>query len=261
MKLCKCRLHNLENESEETAMERRKLTKEDIDKVRNIEGFPIGTDEDIIALSDAPFYTACPNPFIEDFIKEYGIPYDEATDDYHREPFAADVSEGKTDPIYMAHTYHTKEMCIRDRNKDGGRMGRIIQYRLLQSENQTGLMRPVVYCDEKYCESLQQVSLNEKMATLLIKIKPERRTMRLERCFQEVLTNIPENSCIRDFDVLFNPAYKIDVLQLLTVANRSKSFSVLWPGTMADGKLVYAEDGYADYKEYDVEQYDITCVV
>ena len=53
-------------------MERRKLTKEDIDKVRNIEGFPIGTDEDIIALSDAPFYTACPNPFIEDFIKEYG---------------------------------------------------------------------------------------------------------------------------------------------------------------------------------------------
>ena len=39
-------------------MEPRKLTKADIDKVRNIEGFPIGSDEDIIALSDAPFYTA-----------------------------------------------------------------------------------------------------------------------------------------------------------------------------------------------------------
>lgn len=89
-------------------MEPRKLTKEDIDKVRDIEGFPIGTDEDIIALSDAPYYTACPNPFIEEFIRENGTPYDEETDDYHREPFAADVSEGKTDPIYMAHTYHTK---------------------------------------------------------------------------------------------------------------------------------------------------------
>lgn len=89
-------------------MERRKLTKEDIDKVRNIEGFPIGSDEDIIALSDAPFYTACPNPFIEDFIKEYGTPYDEETDDYHREPFAADVSEGKSDPIYNTHSYLTK---------------------------------------------------------------------------------------------------------------------------------------------------------
>lgn len=46
-----------------------KLTKEDIDKVRHIEGFPIGKDEDIIALSNPPYYTACPNPFIEDFIK------------------------------------------------------------------------------------------------------------------------------------------------------------------------------------------------
>lgn len=89
-------------------MERRKLTKADIDKVRNIEGFPIGSDEDIIALSDAPFYTACPNSFIEEFIKENGTPYDEATDDYHREPFAADVSEGKSDPIYNVQSYHTK---------------------------------------------------------------------------------------------------------------------------------------------------------
>lgn len=89
-------------------MERRKLTKEDLDKVRDIEGFPIGSDEDIIALSDAPYYTACPNPFIEEFIKEHGTPYDEATDDYHREPFTSDISEGKHDPLYMAHSYHTK---------------------------------------------------------------------------------------------------------------------------------------------------------
>jgi 16S rRNA G966 N2-methylase RsmD/predicted RNA-binding Zn-ribbon protein involved in translation (DUF1610 family) len=89
-------------------MEKRKLTKEDLDKVRDIEGFPIGTDEDIIALSDAPYYTACPNPFIKEFIEEYGTPYDEETDDYHCEPFAADVSEGKSDAIYTAHTYHTK---------------------------------------------------------------------------------------------------------------------------------------------------------
>ena len=75
---------------------------------RKIEGFPIGEDEDILALSDPPYYTACPNPFIEDFIKQYGKRYDPDTDDYRREPFAADVSEGKNDPIYNAHTYHTK---------------------------------------------------------------------------------------------------------------------------------------------------------
>lgn len=85
-----------------------KLTKELIEKVRSIDGFPIGTDEDIIELSQSPYYTACPNPFVDDFIIKHGKPYDEATDDYHREPFAADVSEGKNDPIYNAHSYHTK---------------------------------------------------------------------------------------------------------------------------------------------------------
>jgi len=75
---------------------------------RKIEGFPIGEDEDILALSDPPYYTACPNPFIEDFIKHYGKLYNPETDDYRREPFAADVKEGKNNPIYNAHSYHTK---------------------------------------------------------------------------------------------------------------------------------------------------------
>lgn len=74
---------------------------------RKIEGFPIGSDEDILALSDPPYYTACPNPFIEDFVGHYGKPYDSSVP-YSKEPFATDVSEGKNDPIYNAHSYHTK---------------------------------------------------------------------------------------------------------------------------------------------------------
>lgn len=74
---------------------------------RKIEGFPIGTDEDILALSDPPYYTACPNPFVEDFIKHFGKPYDKQ-DQYNKEPFAADVSEGRSGLFYDAHTYHTK---------------------------------------------------------------------------------------------------------------------------------------------------------
>ncbi len=71
-------------------------------------GFPHGKIEDILRLSDPPYYTACPNPFIQDFIRHYGKPYDPEADAYRREPFAADVSEGKNDPIYNAHSYHTK---------------------------------------------------------------------------------------------------------------------------------------------------------
>jgi len=77
---------------------------------RKIEGFPIGSDEDILNLSDPPYYTACPNPWIADFIAEWEAQKPEQPEGYHyhREPFAVDVSEGKNDPIYNAHSYHTK---------------------------------------------------------------------------------------------------------------------------------------------------------
>lgn len=74
---------------------------------RKIEGFPQGTDEAILAMSDPPYYTACPNPFLEDFVRHYGKPYDQSVK-YSREPQTIDVSVGKTDPIYKAHSYHTK---------------------------------------------------------------------------------------------------------------------------------------------------------
>jgi hypothetical protein len=47
---------------------------------REIEGFPIGSNEDILALSDPPYYTACPNPWVANFIRHYGKPYDPETD-------------------------------------------------------------------------------------------------------------------------------------------------------------------------------------
>ncbi|SEQ97305.1 DNA methyltransferase [Thalassovita taeanensis] len=71
------------------------------------EGFPKGTDDAILTMSDPPYYTACPNPWLAEFVTQYGRPYDPA-EKYSREPMAIDVSEGKTDPIYKAHSYHTK---------------------------------------------------------------------------------------------------------------------------------------------------------
>ena len=67
---------------------------------RKTPGFPKGTDEDIIRMSDPPWYTACPNPFLADFVRVYGKPYD-PKERYERDPFAVDTSVGKTDALYM----------------------------------------------------------------------------------------------------------------------------------------------------------------
>src|SRR5271165_2427981 len=45
---------------------------------------------------------------IHDFIARHAKLYDPASDDYDRPPFASDIKEGKNDPIYNVHSYHTK---------------------------------------------------------------------------------------------------------------------------------------------------------
>lgn len=82
--------------------------KKKLPELKNIEGFPKGRDEDILALSDPPYYTACPNPFLPQIVEEWEQDRPQNDDPYLREPYAADVSEGKNDPIYNAHSYHTK---------------------------------------------------------------------------------------------------------------------------------------------------------
>lgn len=101
------------------AEERRAYFREELRKklpeLKKIEGYPIGSDEDILNLSDPPYYTACPNPwlnqFVEEWEKEKTVLEKEGkrSKDFEvKEPYAADVSEGKNNPIYMAHAYHTK---------------------------------------------------------------------------------------------------------------------------------------------------------
>lgn len=103
-----------ENEDARRAYFREELRKK-LPELKQIEGFPIGEDDDIINLSDPPYYTACPNPWLNDFITEWEKEKVELEAQGKRKknfevkvPYASDVSEGKNNPIYMAHAYHTK---------------------------------------------------------------------------------------------------------------------------------------------------------
>ena len=76
---------------------------------RKTEGFPIGEDEDILAISDPPYYTGCPNPFIREFIANVDKTQKKrSSPPLQSPPFASDVSVGRYAPEALAHSYHTK---------------------------------------------------------------------------------------------------------------------------------------------------------
>ena len=88
-------------------MRRADSSKDLLQRWKDEVGFPYGATEDILALSDPPWHTACPNPFLGAFVTAHGRPYDPDRP-YRRRPFAVDVTEGKTHAVYRAHGYHTK---------------------------------------------------------------------------------------------------------------------------------------------------------
>ncbi|MDD2475932.1 MAG: DNA methyltransferase [Dysgonamonadaceae bacterium] len=103
------------NTEEERRTHFREELRKKLPELKKMEGFPIGEDEDILNLSDPPYYTACPNPWLNDFIEEWEEEKKELEKKGKRkadfevsEPYAADISEGKNNPIYRSHSYHTK---------------------------------------------------------------------------------------------------------------------------------------------------------
>lgn len=135
-------------------------------------------------------------------------------------------------------------------------MGMIVDRKKLAPSQK--LYRLLIY---GYKVSDKAVSVNKSISEELLKLKPSRRTMQLEKCFSKVLSTLPDNIVIQDIDVMFNPDYKVDVLRLLIAVNKHKPFSLIWPGRIENGKLIYSEEIYPDYRVFDVKDYDVLVIV
>jgi DNA modification methylase len=99
--------------------ERREYFREELRKnlpeLKKMEGFPIGKDEDILKLSDPPYFTACPNPWLNDFVEEWEKEKKQLEKEGKRSslemevsPFTNNIIESVNNEIYRSHSYHTK---------------------------------------------------------------------------------------------------------------------------------------------------------
>lgn len=139
-------------------------------------------------------------------------------------------------------------------------MGIIVKYCDIIGIDRHSLQLPI-YC--KYDKALYDtaIPINVPLAEKLAAKKPEKRSMRLEQYFQQIAAELPHDPVICDFDVMFNPKYEVDVLRIMCSVAKTVTFSLIWPGRCEDGKLIYAEEGYNDYKIFDIDKYDVTCII
>ena len=137
-------------------------------------------------------------------------------------------------------------------------MGDVLSIIQIQ-EQKNDISRLLLY-SQKIKEIYEAKSVGKEIADELLNINENKRSMRLEKVFNDVLDKYPDGVTIKDIDVLFNPSYQVDVLRILIDARKRKKYNLIWPGRIENGKLIYAEEGYPDYKVYEIANYDITCV-
>ena len=145
-------------------------------------------------------------------------------------------------------------------------MGFTVKLSALRVDDFNKLLTPVVFCvDEKKASSFTKdysvLSVNGLLSEKLIRIEESKRNIFAADEMNKLIAGSNEPVLIKDFEILFDPEYQIDVLKLFILANRKKRIAVLWCGTYKDGKLFFAEPGYKDYHVYNISDYDISCII
>ncbi|MDR1688031.1 MAG: BREX-3 system P-loop-containing protein BrxF [Clostridiales bacterium] len=146
-------------------------------------------------------------------------------------------------------------------------MGNIINNRTLTASKMLALPPPVVLCvnradfDSAITKAqFRKVSLNLPLAKKLIS-KPA--TEAITDITGIILSLLPKGEALylTDFEILFDPCYKLDVLKLFVGISRHHKLIVKWCGGINKESLTFAEAGYDDYRKYEINDYNITFVI
>lgn len=146
------------------------------------------------------------------------------------------------------------------------RMGSTFRLSSLNRYKLDKLMSPIVFCVDKskissHTKGYDILSINEVLSRRLLVYERSERNLFILDELNKIIDTAGASLLITDFEMLFNPEYQIDVLKLFIMVNRKKKIAILWCGRYEEGKLKFSDQEYLDYKSYDVNDYDITCII
>jgi hypothetical protein len=145
-------------------------------------------------------------------------------------------------------------------------MSAIVSHKTLTPDALLNLASPVILCAgwKTYEQAIsaagyQTISLNLPLAKALVGKTETEITMVITAT---VIGLLPKNTPIylTDYEMLFDPRYRLNVMKLFCEISRHNKLLVKWCGGIFKYLLSYSEEGYEDYHRYDVYDYEVTCV-
>ena len=104
------------------------------------------------------------------------------------------------------------------------------------------------YSDSQY---LKMINVNLELSRQLLGLTNKQRSLQLPKLFENVLSTNSKIDLLTNIEILFDVSLKQDPLRLLQNSSRNKTIIASWNGSLSGTKLIYAEPGHPEYKEYD----------
>lgn len=100
----------------------------------------------------------------------------------------------------------------------------------------------------------QYVNVSLELSQSLLEVPLKNRTSYLSGLLNGSVGN-SELILLDKLEILFDPSLKQDPLRLLQNISRNRTVVAVFPGTMENGKLVYAAPGHPEYHWYRAEEF------
>ena len=96
----------------------------------------------------------------------------------------------------------------------------------------------------------QVINVNLELSGQLLEMTAKQRTLRLPKLLEQIAATGAQTVVLDNIEILFDVELKQDPLRLLQHISRNRNVVAAWNGRMDGQKLIYAEPGHREYRQY-----------
>ena len=126
-----------------------------------------------------------------------------------------------------------------------------LYHRLVLLVGETGSGKTAVLQDVAEKFGTIVVNVNLALSGELLELTAKQRSLRLPEILEQIADKASTPVVLDNLEVLFDKDLKQDPLRLLQGISRNRTVVASWSGNLVSGRLVYADIGHPEYRNYD----------
>jgi len=95
------------------------------------------------------------------------------------------------------------------------------------------------------------ININLQLSRELLGLTEKHRVLHLPEILDKIVDNEQGTLVLDNIEILFDQRLKQDPLRLLQLMSRNRSVVAAWNGKIEQGRLIYAETGHPEHRQYD----------